>query len=345
MELRGEQGYALIALVVMVFLVMLALGMAAPRVAKELRRENEVEAMHRGDQYTRAIRVFYRKNGSHYPSSIEQLEKTNNVRYLRQRYFDPVTGKDDWRLIHLGEAKTTAKGYFGQPLAGIATSSVGSMQGLSTPGTPIGASSSAVGAGASGSPGSGFGQSPGSGFGSSSSAFGSSASPGFSSAAGASNTAAGATGGNTTGGNAAGGSASAGAGTQSSTSGSQPLGAGGPVIGVGTGASGDSIVELNEQTSYETWEFVYDPRIEQLYGKATLMGGAGTSAGGLGSGSGSSIAPNNPNGPSSNSPFGTSPTSPGTSPTSPGTSPNSPGSNSPFGNSPGSSPFGSSPTR
>jgi type II secretory pathway pseudopilin PulG len=335
MERRGEQGYALIALVVMVFLVMLALGVAAPRVAKELRRENEVEAMHRGDQYTRAIRVFYRKNGAHYPSSIEQLEKTNNVRYLRQRYVDPVTGKDDWRLIHLGEAKTTAKGFFGQPLAGIATSPVGSMQGLSTPGTPIGASSSAVGAGASGSPGSGFGQSSGSGFGGSSSAFGSSASPGFSSSAGAgaSNTAVGAAGGN-----AAGSSASGGAGTQSSTSGSQPLGAGGPVIGVGTGASGDSIVELNEQTSYETWEFVYDPRIEQLYGKATLMGGAGTSAGGLGSGSGSSIAPNNPNGPSSNSPFGTSP---GTSPT----SPTSPGSNSPFGNSPGSSPFGSSPTR
>jgi type II secretory pathway pseudopilin PulG len=192
MERRGEQGYALIAVVVMVFLVMLALGVAAPTIAKQLHRENEVEAMHRGDQYTRAIRVFYRKNGGHYPSSIEQMEKTNNVRYLRQRYVDPMTGKDDWRLIHLGENKTTVKGFFGQPLAGIATSNIGSSQGLSTPGTPIAAQSSAIGgtAGASGST-SGFGQSSGSGFGSSPSAFGGSASSGFG-ASSATNAAAGA---------------------------------------------------------------------------------------------------------------------------------------------------------
>jgi type II secretory pathway pseudopilin PulG len=341
MERRDEQGYALIAVVVMVFLVMLALGVAAPRVAKQLRRENEVEAKQRGDQYTRAIRVFYRKNGSHYPSSIEQMEKTNNVRYLRQRYVDPITGKDDWRLIHLGETKTTVKGFFGQPLAGLATQNIGSTAGLSTPGTPIGASSSAIGgtAGASGSS-SAFGQSSSSGFGSSSSAFGSSTSSGFGAS---SNTAAGAAGAG-----AAGGSTAAGTGTSTSTStsGSQPLGTNGPIVGIGTGATGDSILDLNEQTSYETWEFVYDPRIEQLYAKANLMGGAGSSAGGLGNG-GSSIAPNNPNGPNQSSPFGNSPNSPGSS--SPfGSSPSSPGSSSPFGSSPsspGSSPYGPSPTR
>ena len=30
-----------------------------------------------------------------------------------------MTGKADWRLIHVGEAKTTVKGFFGQPLAGL----------------------------------------------------------------------------------------------------------------------------------------------------------------------------------------------------------------------------------
>ena len=53
----------------------------------------EVEAVHRGNQYVRAIRLYYRKFG-HYPGSIEQLEKTNNIRFLRQRYVDPMTGKD-----------------------------------------------------------------------------------------------------------------------------------------------------------------------------------------------------------------------------------------------------------
>ena len=32
------------------------------------------------------------------------LEKTNNVRYLRKRYKDPMTGKDEWRVIHVNSA-------------------------------------------------------------------------------------------------------------------------------------------------------------------------------------------------------------------------------------------------
>ena len=57
--------------------------------------------MHRGDQYVRAVRLYYRKFG-HYPGSIEQLEKTNNIRFLRQKYVDPMTGKPDWRIDPCG---------------------------------------------------------------------------------------------------------------------------------------------------------------------------------------------------------------------------------------------------
>ena len=39
---------------------------------------------------------------------------------------------------------------------------------------------------------------------------------------------------------------------------------------------------LNEQTTYKTWEFIYDPRIEQLYAKASLFGGASTASSGWG---------------------------------------------------------------
>ena len=116
---EGEQGFLLLGLVVAIFLILLVLGVAAPKVARDLRREREVEAVHRGNQYVRAIRVFYLKNGNHYPGSMEQLEKTNNVRYLRQRYVDPMTGKADWRPIKVGTAKTTVKGFFGQPLVGL----------------------------------------------------------------------------------------------------------------------------------------------------------------------------------------------------------------------------------
>jgi len=47
-------------------------------------------------------------------------------------------------------------------------------------------------------------------------------------------------------------------------------------MGVGLSAPGDSILELNEQTTYATWEFLYDPRIEQLKAKAGLNSGVGS---------------------------------------------------------------------
>ncbi len=322
---EGEQGFALIAMVVAIFVVLLMLGVAAQRVAKELKRDREVEAMHRGDQYVRAVRVFYRKNGSHYPGSIEQLEKTNNVRFLRQQYVDPLTGKPDWRIIHVGEAKTTVKGFFGQPLAGIATTSLGSAAGLASPGIGT-AGAGGVTAGGT-APGSGFGTS--SGFGASPGGLGSS---GFGASTGGLGSASSGTGGA---GTATTGTAATGAGgtTGAAAGSTDAVGGSGPFVGVGSSATGDSILDLNDQTTYETWEFIYDPRIEQLYAKANLMGGgASTSAGGLGSASGNQ-SPG----------IGTGPAAPGSSNSSGSYNPNAPSSPS----SPGSptSPFSTSPTR
>src|SRR5580704_6220740 len=77
--------------------------------------------MHRGKQYTRAIQLYYRKFNA-YPPNIDALVKTNNIRFLRKRYIDPVTGKDDWKPILFGQNKAPlALGFFGDPLAGGAT--------------------------------------------------------------------------------------------------------------------------------------------------------------------------------------------------------------------------------
>lgn len=120
-----EDGYMLLTVLVMVFLVLLALSVAAPKVAKEIQRDKEQEALQRGLQYRRAIQLYYKKFGA-YPTDIKQLEKTNEIRFLRKRYTDPITGKDDWRLIHMGEAKVPPLGFFGQPLqSGMSSVSTG----------------------------------------------------------------------------------------------------------------------------------------------------------------------------------------------------------------------------
>jgi len=314
-EREAEQGFMLVGLIVAIFFILLVLSVAAPKVAQELRREREVEAVHRGNQYVRAIRLYYRKTGL-YPGSIEQLEKTNNIRFLRQRYVDPMTGKADWRLIHVGEAKTTVKGFFGQPLTGL-TPGLGSAAGL--------ASSGGIGAGAAGSSspfGGGSTSVGGGGLGSSSSGGGG---LGASSGGGLGGSSTPTLGGSGTDSSGTGSGLGSAAGSASSQSGSAfGSSTGTPFVGVGVPKEGDSITILNEQTTYNTWEFIYDPRIEQLYAKGALFGGG---ASGLGSATGNSSGfGNTPGSGFGNTPgSGTFPgsSSPGSpaSPTSPTTSP------------------------
>ena len=121
----AEDGYLLLTVLVMIFLVLLALSIAAPKLAKQIQRDKEEEALQRGLQYRRAIQLYYKKFNA-YPTDIKQLEKTNEIRFLRKRYKDPITGKDDWRLIHVGEAKVPPLGFFGQPLqTGLSSTSTG----------------------------------------------------------------------------------------------------------------------------------------------------------------------------------------------------------------------------
>lgn len=288
-----EQGFLLVGVIVMVALVLLTLSIAAPIVAKDLRRERELEAVHRGQQYVRAIRLYYQKFNS-YPSSVKLLEGgAPKERYLRQHYLDPMTGKDDWRLIGLGQAKTTVKGFFGEPLAGIASAGLGSASGLQSSGLGGTANTGGTTGGTTGgltsgsSAASAFGNSTNGQSGTGSSSFGSSS-------FGQSN------------------SSSSGSGSGS------PFESGttGPFVGVGIPKEGSSIIVENEQTDYSTWEFIYDPRIEQLYAKSSIFGGGiATSTGGLGSASGLSSPPGTPAGGTPGSPGAGSPASPTPTPT------------------------------
>lgn len=80
--------------------------MAAPNIKTDGQREKEKEMIWRGKQYTRGIKLYYRKLG-HFPTSLDDLTKPKigSLRFMRQAYKDPMNAQDgSWRLIYVGPA-------------------------------------------------------------------------------------------------------------------------------------------------------------------------------------------------------------------------------------------------
>jgi hypothetical protein len=102
---REESGFAMLLVLLLSACIAITLYMEIPRVAFEAERQKELLLVDRGNQFKRAIQVFVTdktNNPTHrYPASIDEMESFNNHRYLRHRYVDPMTGKDEWRLVHI----------------------------------------------------------------------------------------------------------------------------------------------------------------------------------------------------------------------------------------------------
>jgi type II secretory pathway pseudopilin PulG len=255
----SEEGYILLAVICMLALVMIALSVALPRISKEIQRDRELETMHRGKQYIRAVQLYYKKFSA-YPPNVDALVKSNQIRFLRRKYIDPTTGKDEWKPIHFGQNKVpTAMGFFGQPLAGSTVAGVGPSGGNGVNGA------STIG-------------------GSLNSSFGSTTASGSTS---------------TLGSTTASGSATGNPGDQSSTGsdlGGQTFGGAG-IIGFSPGSPKQSILVYKKKNHYNEWEFVYDPLADRVtvsgssgpggQSAATMSSGIGSTTGSGTFGSGS----------------------------------------------------------
>jgi hypothetical protein len=103
-----ESGFALLLVFLMAAIIAINLYMELPRLAFQAQRQKEQMLVERGEQYKRAIGLFLRTNkNTRWPASIEELENYNNRRFLRRRYLDPLTGKDEWRIIHISNGVLT----------------------------------------------------------------------------------------------------------------------------------------------------------------------------------------------------------------------------------------------
>jgi type II secretory pathway pseudopilin PulG len=267
---KSEEGYVMLLAIFLMALLALSLAVAAPKIARSIQRDRDLETFHRGMQYRRAIQLYYRKFHA-YPPNVEALINTNDIRFLRKKYTDPITGQDDWKPIAFGQNKTpTAMGFFGQPLAGNASTLAGiGPSGGAGPGTGLngaqnngGNSGSAFG----GSSGSGIFDSSGSGSGQSPSAGGSGSTDNSGGSSGTDNSgSAGSSGGTSSAGTSSTSTSSTGS---SSTSGSPTFGGAG-IIGFSPASDKTSILVYKKKQHYNEWEFTYDP----LSDMKTISGG------------------------------------------------------------------------
>jgi len=225
----------LLTLLLMMAVMAIVAATVVTDIKFEIQRDREEEMIHRGVQYSRAIRVYYKKFGR-YPATIENLENTNQLRFLRKRYKDPITGKD-FKLLHFGEVR--------MGLAGMPGMGGGVIPGANTVGpngtlTPTDTSNSSFGNNNA------FGNS---------SAFGQNAQTPPKNAADSSQTGTDSQ------------SVSSGGTTDNGdqTSSDQPVRTFGgmPIVGVASTSKGPTIREFDKKKKYNEWLFIYDPSMER----------------------------------------------------------------------------------
>ena len=94
---RGEAGYNLVMLMVLVTALNVLVAAALPTWTSIEQREREEELIFRGLQYAEGIRVFEARFGRK-PMRLDELAKVR-PRSIRQLWVDPMTGEADWGLI------------------------------------------------------------------------------------------------------------------------------------------------------------------------------------------------------------------------------------------------------
>jgi len=265
-----QRGFILISLMLMFALMAIALLAVLPNVVQQIKRDREQEMCRRGTQYMRAIQRFNRKLGR-YPTKVEDLESTNNMRFLRRRYKDPLMkdaqGHDkDFKFLHIqdvmlnngpmlggagglsglmGQAGALAQGGAGglQGLGG--AQGLGGLQGMAGAQGMAALQSGLAQAGQFG--GMQMGQSTTTNLnGNSAQSSDSSGSSGSDSSASSSPN------------SGPGGSVSAsGSGLSGQTFG------GGPILGVASTSKEKTIREFNKKNHYNDWYFIYDQSLDR----------------------------------------------------------------------------------
>lgn len=233
-----QRGYIMITLMLALAMITIALLTVLPEIGQQIKRDREEEMRHRGTEYMRAIQHYFRKYKS-YPTSIEQLEDTNHLRFLRKRYTDPMnrdpkTGKErDFKILHQTDVMLNNGPVLGQipgqngPQGGLTGGPQGGLNALQGGLAALGAQTSALQPTVTPNPPTGD----------ASDAEGNPNSPGSSSTSNAS--------------------------SNSSSGFNGPTFGGGPIIGVASLSKEKPIRVFYGKNHYKDWLFIYVPQADQ----------------------------------------------------------------------------------
>jgi type II secretory pathway pseudopilin PulG len=105
---RGEAGYNMVILMVMVTVLGILVAAALPAWSAAIQRQKEEELIFRGLQYAEAIRVFQQRFGR-LPNTLDELIKVE-PRSIRRLWDDPLTGKAEWGLVFAQQGGVDANG-------------------------------------------------------------------------------------------------------------------------------------------------------------------------------------------------------------------------------------------
>ncbi len=262
---RNEHGYALLVVVFLTTVLLISTVSIAPNVLTEGRREKETEMIWRGKQYTRGVKLYYRKMGR-FPTSLDDLTKPKlgSLRFMRQAYKDPMNKEDgSWRFIYVGPAGQLIGSL--KPRQNLQFPQAG---GIGTPANALNGAANSAQSDALGKPG-GFGQPGGIG------------QPNAGAQSGQTGTQ---PAGSTSGSNppsTTGTPVSADQGDASSNpspipSGDTPTIIGGNIIGVGSKVDKSSIIIYDKAKNYRLFEFIWDPSKDTFgVGQPGLQTGTG----------------------------------------------------------------------
>jgi hypothetical protein len=102
--------------------MLVLMAAATPTWRYIMKDDREEELLFRGGEIADAIARFQKKNGSAYPTSLDQLVKG---RFLRKLYKDPMSRDGKWRLVHQGQPGSTGGALSGLGPGGVGQPSLG----------------------------------------------------------------------------------------------------------------------------------------------------------------------------------------------------------------------------